>query len=310
MALQAVQWTIRAPILSVVAQRLPMNDTTTQPSTASIAEPTDATMPEAATSVATTEVATRVAATEVAGDIAPELTAETSTDVAAEAEPELATPAPAAAPVANELTPAACAAKLKALFPALFGGNAFKPLKLRVQADIQERAPGVFTKTQLSAFLRRHTGNTGYLIALGKATHRYDLDGQPASELTDEHRLAAREELTRRRGLQQERVGLEQERIELEQQQRHNRAGLLHDFEITTLTLPNFCALKGVTAEELPGLLDIARAERLAQPVREARPAQPTRGGRERPNEREAGAGDSRNARDPRGARGRPAARR
>jgi hypothetical protein len=290
-----------------------MNDTTTQPSAASIAEPMEATMPEAATPVATTEVAT----TELGTDIAPELAAEVSTgistdistEVAAEAEPEFATAAPAVAPVANELTPAACAAKLKGLFPALFGGNAFKPLKLRVQADIQERAPGVFTKTQLSAFLRRHTGNTGYLIALGKATHRYDLDGQPASELTDEHRLAAREELTRRRGLQQERVGLEQERIELEQQQRHNRAGLLHDFEITTLTLPNFCALKGVTAEELPGLLDIARAERVAQPVREARPAQPARGGRERPNEREAGAG-ARDARDQRGARGRPATRR
>jgi ProP effector len=263
-------------------------------------------MPEAATPVATTEVATQVVAIEAA---TPELATEAIADVAAEAEPELATAAPAAAPVANELTPAACAAKLKGLFPALFGGNAFKPLKLRVQADIQERAAGVFTKTQLSAFLRRHTGNTGYLIALGKATHRYDLDGQPASELTDEHRLAAREELTRRRGLQQERVGLEQERVELEQQQRHNRAGLLHDFEITTLTLPNFCALKGVTAEELPGLLDIARAERLAQPVREARPAQPARGGRERPNEREAGAG-TRDARDQRNPRGRPAARR
>ncbi|MGS0754575.1 hypothetical protein ACVBEH_07555 [Roseateles sp. GG27B] len=81
-----------------------MNDTTTQPSAASIAEPTDATMPEAATSVATTEVATPVAATEVAGDIAPELTAETSTDVAAEADPTC-NPCAAAAPVANELSP-------------------------------------------------------------------------------------------------------------------------------------------------------------------------------------------------------------
>ena len=264
-----------------------MNDTTTQPSTDSIVELADATTPEIATAVA------------------PDVTTETSAPAAAEVEAAAAAPAPA--PVVNELTPAACAAKLRALFPALFGGNAFKPLKLRVQADIQERAPGVFTKAQLSAFLRRHTGNTGYLIALGKATHRYDLDGQPASELTDEHRLAAREELARRRGLQQERVGLEQERVELEQQQRHNRAGLLHDFEITTLTLPNFCALKGVTAEELPGLLDIARAERSAPPAREVRAVQPALGGRERPNGREAGARDSR---DPRGSRGRPAARR
>jgi len=192
-----------------------------------------------------------------------------------------------------EMSPAACAARIKALFPALFGGAGFKPLKLRIQADIQERAPGVFSKAQLSAFLRRYTGNTGYLLALGKASHRYDLDGQPVAELSDEHRLAAREELQRRRGVQQE-------RLELEQSQRRNRAGLLHDFERTTLTLPNFCALKGVTAEELPGLLEIARAERLeAPPAREAaRPAQPPRGpGRERNR----GPADGQERRGPRG---------
>jgi hypothetical protein len=164
------------------------------------------------------------------------------------------------------LSPAACAAKLKALFPALFGGNNFKPLKLRVQADIQERAPGQFTKAQLSAFLRRHTGSTGYLIALTKATHRFDLDGAQAAELSEEHRVAAREELARRKGLQQERNAAEQERLALEQTQARNRAGLLYDFERTTLTVPNFCALKGVTPEELPGLLEIARQEAAARP--------------------------------------------
>ncbi|CAN5212604.1 hypothetical protein BH11PSE10_BH11PSE10_16800 [soil metagenome] len=173
--------------------------------------------------------------------------------------------APAAAlPV--ELTPAAVAARLKALFPALFGGNSFKPLKLRVQADIQERAPGQFTKAQLSAFLRRHTGSTGYLIALSKAAHRFDLDGAPAGELSEEHRNAARDELTRRKGLQQERNAAENERLALEQTQARNRAGLLFDYERTTLTLPNFCALKGVSAEELPGLLEIARQEAAARP--------------------------------------------
>lgn len=193
--------------------------------------------------------------------------------------------APAAPAAASELSPAAVAAQLKALFPALFAGSGFKPLKLRVQADIQERAPGQFSKAQLSAFLRRYTGNTGYLIALSKATHRYDLDGNEAGEFSEEHRVAAREELARRKGVQQERV-------ELEQQQRRNRAGLLYDYERTTLTLPNFCALKGVTAEELPGLLEIAKQERAEQPQRppqreprrdDRRPADrrgPPRGGR------------------------------
>ena len=173
--------------------------------------------------------------------------------------------APAVAKTAPELSPSAVAAKLKSLFPGLFAG-AFKPIQLRVQTDIQARAPGQFSKAQLSGFLRRHTGSTGYLIALSKATHRFDLDGAPAGELSEEHRTAARDELTRRKGLQQERNAAENERLALEQTQARNRAGLLFDYERTTLTLPNFCALKGVSPEELPGLLEIARQEAAARP--------------------------------------------
>ncbi len=166
-----------------------------------------------------------------------------------------APPAPAAKPA--ELSPAAVAEKLKQLAPALFTGGA-KPLKLRIQVDIQERAPGVFSKQALSAFFRRHTGSTSYLLAVAKGTHRFDLDGQPAGDITDEHRKVANEELARRRENQQS-------RRELEEQQRRNRAGLLHDFERTTLTRANFCVLKGVAEEELDGLLVIAREE-AAQP--------------------------------------------
>ncbi|WP_239505836.1 ProQ/FINO family protein, partial [Enterobacter hormaechei] len=66
-----------------------------------------------------------------------------------------------------------------------------------------------FTKAQLSAFLRRHTGGTGYLIALTQAKTRFDLDGNPAGEISEEHLNAAKEELARRRGVQQERQQLE-----------------------------------------------------------------------------------------------------
>lgn len=163
------------------------------------------------------------------------------------------TPPPSPAPAPAELTPAACAQQLKALFPALFAG-AVKPLKLRIQVDIQERAPGVFTKHALSSFFRRHTGSTSYLIAVSKATHRFDLDGQHAGELSAEHRQIALDELARRR------AGSEARR-ELEEQQRRNRAGLLRDFQTTTLTRTNFCVLKGVAEEELDGLLEIARGE-------------------------------------------------
>ncbi|MFT7722664.1 MAG: ProQ/FinO family protein [Roseateles sp.] len=190
----------------------------------------------------------------------------------------------ACSPEVAEATEAArdVAAELKALFPALFTGRP-KPVKLRIQADIQERAPGRFSKAQLSAFLRRHTGSTGYLVALTQAKTRFDLDGQPAGELSEEHLAAAKDELTRRRGLKQERE-------QLEQQQRRNRGQLLWDFERTTLTEANFCVLKGVVPEELPGLLELARKERAEAPPappREARrddrrpprprPAQPRR---------------------------------
>ena len=158
--------------------------------------------------------------------------------------------APAPAP---PMALADCALQLKQLFPALFTG-AVKPLKLRIQLDIQERAPSRFTKQALSAFFRRHTGSTSYLLAVSKATHRFDLDGQPSGEISAEHRQVALAELARRRANQDS-------RRELDEQQRRNRAGLLHDYQTTTLTPANFCALKGVAVDALEGLLALARTE-------------------------------------------------
>ncbi|MDO9354380.1 MAG: ProQ/FinO family protein, partial [Solirubrobacteraceae bacterium] len=181
-----------------------------------------------------------------------------------------AAPAPAAAPKAAPLSPAEVAQQLKQAFPALFAG-APKPLKLRIQVDIQEREPGKFSKQALSAFFRRHTGATSYLIAVTKAPHRFDLDGQPAGEITDEHRQVANDELARRRGNHEERRQAEVAQRQLEEQQRRNRAGLLHDFQNTTLTKANFCALKGVPVDELEGLLEVARGE-AAERARHAPP--------------------------------------
>jgi ProP effector len=161
-------------------------------------------------------------------------------------------PATPTAPAVHP-NPAACAQQLKQLFPALFAG-APKPLKLRIQVDIQERAPGVFTKQALSAFFRRYTGSTAYLIAVSRARQRFDLDGQPNGELSDEHRQMALDELARRRANNESRIALEE-------QQRRNRATLLHDFQSTTLTRANFCALKGIAVEELDGYLATARRE-------------------------------------------------
>jgi ProP effector len=111
-----------------------------------------------------------------------------------------------------ELTPAECAARLAELFPALFASipnTPPKPIKLRIQADIQARAPGLFSRRSLSPFLHRHTTTTGYLKALVASAHRYDLDGAPAGEVTDEHRQAAQAELDRRWAIVQARRAAE-----------------------------------------------------------------------------------------------------
>jgi sRNA-binding protein len=179
-------------------------------------------------------------------------------------------PAPDAHRPVASLDLDACAAALRERFPALFGG-APKPLKLRIQADIQARVPGVFTKAVLGAFLRRHTGRHGYLLALLREQQRYDLDGQPAGELSPEHRAAAEAELARRRTLHDQR----QREID---GQRLERAALLRDFETSRLSVANFCALKRIPEAALEPLLARARqeaAERSAAP----RPPWPARQG-------------------------------
>lgn len=197
--------------------------------------------------------------------------------------------------VADAVTsPAACGARLQALFPALFAAERPLPLKLRIQADIQTRAPGVFTKPLLSAFLHRYTTGTAYLNALSRAAERFDLDGQPAGELSEEHRAAATEEVKRRRTLRDERIAKEREAAREaaraaerearraaaearraqeaaqraaestrreEDDARRERARLLRDYEATRLTRANFCVLKGVPEAQLDGLLDQARRE-------------------------------------------------
>ncbi len=190
-------------------------------------------------------------------------------DAPVDTPPDAANEAPAAGaaggtPVSAPLSPQACAELLRQHFPALFA-SAPKPLKLRIQADIQARAPGVFSKAALSGFLRQHTARHAYLLALTRAGQRFDLDGQPAGELSAEHRQAAQDELARRRGLREEREAVLHE-------QRRNRAALLRAFDSSTLTVANFCALKGLAEEELEGLLERARAE-----AREAREAPPPR---------------------------------
>lgn len=114
-----------------------------------------------------------------------------------------AAPAAAGAPASRPEPSVADTARLLAEhFPALFGAGVIKPIKLRIQADIHQRAPGVFTKKALSIFLQRHTTGTAYLRALvAEGATRIDLDGQPVGEIAAEHRDAAAVELERRRAI-------------------------------------------------------------------------------------------------------------
>lgn len=243
------------------------------------------------------------------GDVAPAAEApEAATAVADAPEAAIATEgaAPAQDASAAEDAPPAdaagrpaledCGPQLKKLYPALFS-NPPKPLKLRIQADIQARTPGQFTKPQLSAFLRRYTGSHAYLNALVKATHRFDLDGNPGDELSDEHRNAAVEELARRRANTQARIALELE-------QRANRATLLKEYEANTLPAAEFAAAKGIPEAELEPLVARARKEASEPPPapafnRDRRGPQQKRGPRPE---------GQRGARPPRDAQAAPAA--
>lgn len=122
---------------------------------------------------------------------------------------ENATASPARARDPNYRPPAEVGRLLGERFPALFGAGIAKPIKLRIQVDLQARAPGLLSRKSLSIFLQRHTTTTAYLRALIAAEHRFDLDGQPAGEIATEHRAAAQIELDRRRLIVAERRAAE-----------------------------------------------------------------------------------------------------
>ncbi|MDH4392321.1 MAG: ProQ/FINO family protein, partial [Aquabacterium sp.] len=266
------------PVPDPATGAVPLADTTPEAtdqrdSTVQATPAADAAVTEPATNDADASADTNTDAAD-----AEDASLEAEQDAAQAAEADHA-PAPGT-PALPQLNPAAAADLLRKHFPGLFSGPA-KPFKLRIQQDIQARAPGVFSKGTLSAFFRRHTGSTGYLIALSKASHRFDLDGQPAGELSDEHKQAAVAELARRRQLTREREQQAQaqqsaqhreaQRVEMAQQAeqmqaRQARAALLRDFQRTTLTLANFCALKGLTPEALNPQLEQAKKEAAEAP--------------------------------------------
>lgn len=72
-----------------------------------------------------------------------------------------------------------------------------RPLALGIHKVIIERMPEVDT-AQLRLAMRLHTASTRYLKALLATRERFDLDGNPAGEVTDEQREVANTTLRER----------------------------------------------------------------------------------------------------------------
>lgn len=105
-------------------------------------------------------------------------------ETAAEA-PVSAEPQNAAAAV--RLEPRAMLKRLQAESPAF---RDWKPLALKIDASILARFPE-FDRKNLRIALRMHTASTKYLKAVERGAERFDLDGNPAGEVTQEQRQHA-----------------------------------------------------------------------------------------------------------------------
>ena len=82
------------------------------------------------------------------------------------------------------------------------------PLAIGIDKQLLARIPGLDRKTMRAA-LGIHTGSMRYLRAMEKATQRFDLDGVAGAEVTDTHRLHAKEQLQLRFKKEAERKKLE-----------------------------------------------------------------------------------------------------
>lgn len=99
----------------------------------------------------------------------------------------------------------------------------YRPLALGIHKAVKERLPEIDTR-QLRTALRMHTASTRYLKALAQGDVRYDLDGAPAGEVTEEQRQQAADTLRERfkKKAQQHR------QAQLAQQQEKQRQEKLH----------------------------------------------------------------------------------
>ena len=100
------------------------------------------------------------------------------------------------------------------------------PLAIGIDKQLLARLPDLDRKTMRAA-LGIHTGSLRYLRAMEKATVRYDLDGAAGAEVTDTHRLHAKEVLQQRFKKEAERKKAERDAAQAEEANRLRQEKLL-----------------------------------------------------------------------------------
>ena len=100
------------------------------------------------------------------------------------------------------------------------------PLAIGIDKQLLARLPTLDRKTMRAA-LGIHTGSLRYLKAMEKATVRYDLDGTAGAEVTDTHRLHAKEVLQQRFKKEAERKKAERDAAQAEEADRLRQEKLL-----------------------------------------------------------------------------------
>jgi len=135
---------------------------------------------------------------------------EDTTDAGAQPADDAATaaaPAAQAGAGSDAQSPRALLKQLQQQFPAF---RDCLPLAIGIDKQLLARMPGLNRKLMRAA-LGIHTGSMRYLRAMEKATVRHDLDGKPGEEVTDTHRLHAKELLQQRFKKEAERKKAERE---------------------------------------------------------------------------------------------------
>jgi len=165
-----------------------------------------------------------ISAAEPADTAAPATpdTPDTPQTAAAEAPADDA-PAAAAAPAAAPAQSARALLKqLQQEFPAF---RDCLPLAIGIDKQLLARMPGLDRKTMRAA-LGIHTGSMRYLRVMEKAKVRYDLDGAAGAEVTDTHRLHAKEQLQQRFKKEAERKKAERDAAAAEESARQRQEKL------------------------------------------------------------------------------------